>query len=257
LADNEPVFTPQEFIQYVAASRNVSVETIQVPRRLLMTYLRDAYDHAKTLIDGKPVGWWFYGDAQPFCVGQFNGAEIGLGRFWIGAPAAIMTLEEVIACGAKVIFEVGVAGGLQSYLQPADIVVVTRAIRDEGTSHQYLRADETVESSARLRDRLVSRLKETGIRHFVGPVWSTDAVYRETRGKFRSFRDAGALAVDMETSAVFALARYRGVEAASVQVISDVLSETGWLQAWRQESVRQQTQALLTAVLQVLSEITC
>jgi uridine phosphorylase len=222
-----------------------------------MTYLRDAYDHAKIIINGKPVEWWFYGDAQPFCVGQFNGAEIGLGRFWVGAPAAIMTLEEVIACGAKVIFEVGVAGGLQSYLQPADIVVATRAIRDEGTSHQYLGADETVESSARLRDRLVSRLKEGGIRHFVGPVWSTDAVYRETHGKFRKYRDAGALAVDMETSAVFALARYREVEAASVQVISDVLSETGWLQAWRQESVRQHTQALLSAVLQVLSEITC
>jgi uridine phosphorylase len=36
------------------------------------------------------------------------------------------------------IFEVGLAGGVQPYLKPGDIVVVTEAIHDEGTSHNYL-----------------------------------------------------------------------------------------------------------------------
>ena len=44
-------------------------------------------------------------------------------------------------------------------------------------------------------------------------------------GKFRRFRDSGVLAVDMETSAIFAVAKYRGVEVASAQVISDILTE--------------------------------
>ncbi len=58
----------------------------------------------------------------------------------------------------------------------------------------------------------------------------------------------------METSAIFAIAKYRNVEAASAQVISDVLTETGWLQAWEGQSVREKTEILLKAVLEALSE---
>jgi len=36
----------------------------------------------------------------------------------------------------------------------------------------------------------------------------------------------------MKTSAIFSVAKFRGVEAASAQVISDVLAEDGWLQAF-------------------------
>lgn len=180
--------------------------------------------------------------------------EIGVGRFWIGAPAAAFTLEEAIACEAKTIFEVGVSGALQTFLQPGDIIVVTEAIRDEGTSHHYLPTEVKVEASARLRDKLIEHLMDGKIRHFVGPVWSTDGVYRETRSKFRRFRDGGVLAVDMETSAIFTVAQYRNVEAASVQVISDVLTENGWLQAFGHQSVRENTEVLLKAVLEVLSK---
>jgi len=138
-----------------------------------------------------------------------------------------MTLEELIACGARTIFEVGTAGGLQNFLKPGSVVVVTEAIRDEGTSRHYLHTKMKVESSMQLRDRLVDCLRKKEIKHYVGPVWSTDGVYRETRGKFRRSRGRGTLAVNMETSAVFALARFRGVEAASAQVISDILTERG------------------------------
>jgi uridine phosphorylase len=219
-----------------------------------MTYQRSIYEYAKKLINGRLVDWWFYGESQPFCVGRFNDVEIGLGRFWIGASAAVMTLEEVIACGAKTIFEVGLSGGLQTFLQAGDIVVVTEAIRDEGTSYHYLSPKTKVESSPRLRNKLVKRLNETETRHFVGPVWSTDGVYRETLGKFRKFKKAGVLAVNMETSAIFAVAKYRNVETASAQVISDVLTEEGWLQAWEHRLVRENTEALVRLVLEALSQ---
>ncbi|MGA8903648.1 MAG: nucleoside phosphorylase [Candidatus Bathyarchaeia archaeon] len=251
---DEAIFNPSDFIRYVARNRGVAVETIVAPHRLLLTYQRATYESAKELIDGKAVDWWFYGDVQPFCVGRFNDVEIGVGRFWIGAPAATMTLEELIVCGAKTIFEVGLAGGLQDFLKPGDIVVATEAIRDEGTSHHYLPPETKVYSSARLREGLVDSLKRKAVKHFVGPVWSTDAVYRETRNKFRGLKNGGVLAVDMETSAILALAKYRNVEAASAQVISDVLTETGWLQAWQDQSLREGTQVLLRTVFEVLSK---
>ncbi len=254
MGEDEAVFTPSDFIRYVAESEKVSADTIKVPQRLLMTYQGHAYEYAKKLIGGRCVDWWMYGESQPFCIGRFKDVEIGLGRFWIGAPAAAMTLEEAIACGAKMIFEVGLSGGLQAFLQPGNIVVVTEAVRDEGTSNHYLSPKVRVESSVRLRDKLIKSLNGRKIKHFVGPVWSTDGVYRETRGKFRKFKNAGVLAVNMETSAIFAVAKYRDVEAASAQVISDILTETGWLQAWEHQSVEDRTEILLRAVLEVLSE---
>jgi len=253
LSEDESIFTPSDYIRYVAENRKVPVDTMRVPQRLLMTYQRSTYEYAKNLIDGKPVEW-IYGESQPFCIGRLNDVEIGVGRFWVGAPAAAFTFEEAIACGAKTIFEVGVSGGLQTFLQPSDIIVVTEAIRDEGTSYHYLPPEVKVESSMRLRNRLIKHLNDRKIRHFVGPVWSTDGAYRETRVKFQRFRDGGVLAVDMETSAIFAVAKYRNVEAASAQVISDVLSENGWLQAFGHQSVRESTEVLLKAVLEVLSE---
>lgn len=254
LNENESVFTPADFIRSIARDRKLKAESLSVPERLLMTYQRSTYDNARKLIRGRSLKWWMYGDAQPFCVGRFNDVEVGLGRFWIGAPAATMTLEEVIACGSKMIFEVGLSGGLQPTMYPGDIVVATRAIRDEGTSNHYLPSEINVESSNRLREKLTEHLTRLKTKHLVGPVWSTDGVYRETRAKCRKFKNDGVLAVNMETSAIFALAQYRNVEAASAQVISDVLSETGWLQAFEHQPVRVNTQILLKEVLETLSE---
>lgn len=194
-----------------------------------------------------------YGESHPFCIGRFNNVEIGLSRFWIGASAVAMMLEEVIACGAKIISEVGISGGLQSFLKPSDIVVVTEAIRDEGTSAHCLSSEAKVESSKRLRKSLVQHLDEENIKHFVGHVWITDGVYRETRNKVRKFRKTGVLAANMETFAIFAVAKFRNVEAASAQVISDILTETGWLQAFEHQSVRENTKVLLKSVLEALS----
>ena len=254
MSEDKPIFTPHDFIHYVAKVRNVSVDAIKVPERLVFTYQRRTYEHAKNVIRGKPVEWWIYRESQPFCVGKLNNVEVGLGLFWIGAPAVVMTLEEVIACGAKKIIEVGVSGGLQSFLKPGDMIVATEAIRDEGTSYHYFPPEVKVESSKRLRENLIKRLSELNIEYHVGPVWSTDGVYMETIGKFRRFKESGVLAVNMETSAVFALAKYRNVEVASLQVISDILSETGWLQAFEQQTVRENSKKVIEVALEALSK---
>ena len=91
------------------------------------------------------------------------------------------------------------------------------------------------------------------VKYCAGSVWSTYGVYRETIKKFRKFRDAGVLAVDMETSAVFAVAKYRKIEAASAMVVSDILAETGWLQAFEHDSVIGNAGLLLKCVLEALT----
>lgn len=253
LSDDESVCKPSDAVSYAAKSKKVSIESLGIPQRLVLTYQRSTFECARNLIKGKCVEW-LYGESQPFCVGQVDGLEVGVGRFWIGAPAAGFTLEEAIACGAKTVFEVGVSGGIQSNLQPGDIVVVTGAIRDEGTSYHYFPPEVEVESDIPLRDKLIEHLKEKRIRHLIGPVWSTDGAYRETRGKLGKFKQRGILTVNMETSAVFAIAKYRNVKAASAQVTSDILTENGWQLAFGDQSIRESTKVLLKAVIETISE---
>jgi uridine phosphorylase len=252
LSDDESVSRPSDAIDYIAKQKKVPVESLRIPQLLILTYQRNTFDCAKNLVKGN-CAEWLYGESQPFCVGRFNDSEVGVGRFWIGAPAAAFTLEEAVACGARTVFEVGVSGGIQLHLQPSDIVVVTKAIRDEGTSYHYFPREVEVESDILLRDELIEHLTSKGIRHFVGPVWSTDGAYRETRSKLRKFRNDGVLAVDMETSAIFAIAKYRNIRAASAQVISDVLTEKGWKLAFGHESVRESTETLLKNVLETIT----
>lgn len=252
VSEDESISKPSDAVRYCADCRKVSVESLRIPERLILTYQRATFDCAKEFVNGRCVDW-LYGESQPFCVGRINGLDVGVGRFWIGAPAAVATLEEAIACGVNTIVEVGISGGIQPNLQLGDVIVVTGAVRDEGTSHHYFPSHVPVESDIGIKNRIIERLTKEGIRYFVGPVWSTDAVYRETWGKIQRFKKEGVLAVNMETSAILAIAKYRNVRAASVQVVSDVLAEDGWHIAFGDKSVKESTRSLLKIVLETIS----
>ena len=249
---DEPVFTAADVIKYAADDRKVAIESFSVPERVIVTYQRSVFEHVQQIFRGEPKEW-LHGDAQPFLIMSVANVEIGIARSWIGSPAAALTLEELIACGAKKVFEVGCVGALQATLQPGDMVVVSEAVRDEGTSRHYFPQNVKLESSLRLRNFLAGVLSEKGVQYRIGPVWTTDGVYRETKEKLLRFRRRGVLGVDMETSALFAVAKYRGVEIASAQVVSDVLSQDGWLPAFRHESVREGLKALTECVVEALA----
>ena len=253
MSEDDAIFTPEGFIQYEARHRGVDKEYFRIPNRLILLYRRSAFEYARQVLNGKVLDW-LYSEPSPRCVGAVDGKEIGVFRAWVGAPAAAFMLEELIACGAKSVFEVGIAGCLQPLLKPGDILVVTEALRDEGTSNHYFQPEVRLEASPKLRNLLIQRLNIKGIKHQVGPVWTTDGAYRETKSKLSKFRSQGAVAVNMETSALFAVAKYRNIEIASAQVISDILSEEGWRPAFKHEKVSGSLQTLLNVVIEALAE---
>lgn len=252
LDEDKPIFTPEDSIRYEASRRGVDVEQIQVPSRLVFFYQKRAFDYVSQVLDGKMK--WIYGSSCPVSIRVVGSKEIGAIRAWFGAPAAAAMLEELIVCGAERIFEVGMAGSLHS-LKPGEIVVVTEAIRDEGTSNHYFSPEVRLESSPVLKNLLIRHLNRKAIKYHVGPVWTTDGIYRETWSKLLTYRKQGALAVNMESSALFAVAKYRNVEIASVQVISDVLSKEGWQPAFNHEKVQDGLRVLLDVVFEALAEI--
>lgn len=146
----------------------------------------------------------------------------------VGAPLAVMLAETLIAWGARSLVLLGWCGALSDSVTIGDLVLPASAFVDEGTSRHY--AAEASESTA--SPRLIRCLSEAGSALGIGiqrgAVWTTDAPFRETREKVLAFRRRGALAVEMECSALFTLGAFRSAEVAALLVVSDDLSSLTW-----------------------------
>lgn len=145
----------------------------------------------------------------------------------IGAPQGAMILEKLIALGARRVILLGWAGGLQTDLTPGDILLPDQALSEEGTSGHYSE-EKRPRASLRLLQELGQAMKEENLSFQQGPVWTTDAPYRETVEKVRAFQAQGVLGVDMETSAIFTVGAFRGIETAAILIVSDDLSGMIW-----------------------------
>ncbi len=146
----------------------------------------------------------------------------------MGAPLAGALLEEVIALGCRYFIACGGAGALRGDLALGHLVVVSSAIRDEGTSYHYLPAARRVDADREARRVLESVLDRRGAPYVVGQTWTTDAPYRETPLKIAARRDEGRLTVEMEASALAAVAAFRGVPLAQVVYCGDDLAGDSW-----------------------------
>ena len=143
----------------------------------------------------------------------------------IGAPSTAAAMEKAIVCGGKNFLILGRAGGLGSDVRLNDIVLCSKAIRDEGTSHHYINSSKYVMPTKSLTSELAKKMLENGIKFSKGPTWTTDAIFAETKKEVRKYSDEGVLTVDMEAAAMFAVAKKRNVNASAAFVVSDILNK--------------------------------
>jgi len=155
--------------------------------------------------------------------------SIGItGNFGIGAPMAAILLEELAAYGIENFISIGTAGALQKDLKLGSFVVCSKAIRDEGTSHHYLEGEKYAYPSESLTQTIVQTMEKLGKEYTLGTSWTTDAPFRETIKEIEQYKGEGVSTVDMEASAIFSVAKYLHVDAASIFTISDYLGEKEW-----------------------------
>lgn len=145
----------------------------------------------------------------------------------IGSPAAVTMIEEIISMGAKKIIAIGSAGALQDRTV-GDIILPTRAIRDEGTSYHYLRPGKYTRPTKKLLQKIENVLKNEKISYTKGTTWTTDCPYRETFRKINKYKKEGVETVEMEASALFAIGKARKVQVASIFWISDQIGKKKW-----------------------------
>ena len=97
--------------------------------------------------------------------------------------------------------------------------------------------------------------KRVGVRTFAGPVWTTDAIYREMPTQVKMLREQGVLGVEieMETSAIFAVAKFRKIRAGCILRFSDSLANLKWeMQWWHPEYTRLALETSPKVILEAL-----
>ncbi len=148
---------------------------------------------------------------------------------FIGAPYAVMLFETLIAWGVQRVIFLGWCGAVSPSVAIGDIILPTGSFIDEGTSGSYVKEEDGISCpSDSLRQKVKAELTAHEMSFHEGTVWTTDAIYRETEAKIRYYQKRNVLAVEMETSAVFTVGRFRNIEVSAILVVSDELSTSEW-----------------------------
>lgn len=159
---------------------------------------------------------------------QLGGATIGFMMAPVGAPLCVGVFEEAFALGAETAVVFGNCGVLDKAIADCAIIVPTSALRDEGTSCHYAPPGDEIAVNARYREVFAAILTEYGVSSTAGKAWTTDAFFRETPDKVAARKAAGCVCVDMECSALAALAQFRGKEVFQFFYAGDNLDAEAW-----------------------------
>lgn len=163
----------------------------------------------------------------------------------VGAPLAVLTMEKLIALGAKRIILFGWCGTIADNLKVGDIVIGEAAISGEGTSRYYQASSPAMPSVSLVHD-IEELLSSECLDYSKANVWSTDAPYREDRIFIEKLhRDADVSCVDMEYSALCAVAAFRGIEFAALFLVSDELYRKKWKPGFTSREFRDKSSLLV------------
>jgi purine-nucleoside phosphorylase len=187
--------------------------------------------------------------------GDDSTANFSLAGPAVGAPYGVALLETLIVWGAQKILFFGWCGSISPDVRIGDIIVPTGAFIDEGTSGHYNADENEISSpSPEMPEQIKAALREKGLGFHEGPIWSTDAIYRETREKVAYFQSKGSLAVEMELSALFTVGKFRGANVGGLLVVSDELSSFTWRPGFK-DPLFQESRMAVTEVIKNLCQI--
>ena len=159
---------------------------------------------------------------------NYKGASIGMYMSPVGSPACVSTAEEIFAMGAETLILFGTCGVLDRSIEDCSVIIPDRAVRDEGTSYHYAPASREIPVNPRYMETFTGLLGELGLKYIVGKTWTTDGIYRETRDKVNRRRQSGCICVDMECSAMAAMAGFREQELFQFFYAADNLDGEVW-----------------------------
>lgn len=209
----EPHFTPKKMLSMLGLQPDSLGPYALIPgpkerSQMLLGMLKDAaknfsfldYEMHTGTIDGKRV-----------TVG--NG-----GRF---APDTAMTTEILCAAGAESLIRIGSCGSLQDHVKIGDLVIVTGAIRGEGTTSYYVPKNFSTVAHPDIVRALQRAAESLRVRYHLGRVFTTDALFQETPELIQELNEQNVSSIDMVTSSFLTIGQLRQKKAGAILAVSD------------------------------------
>ena len=146
--------------------------------------------------------------------GKLLGEPVAVCSTGIGEPSAAIAAEELIECGADTFIRVGTSGGIDHKVRGGDIVIAMSAVRQEGTTREYMPIEYPATADFEVVSALAEAAQKLKFNHHIGVIQSKDSFYGECRPqiqpvaaeleqKWSAWKAAGVLTSEMECAALF------------------------------------------------------
>ena len=159
---------------------------------------------------------------------KYKKLDIAIYMSYVGSPACVMEYEDILELGLEKLIMFGTCGVLDKNIEDLAIIIPTSAIRDEGTSYHYEKASDEITINNSYIEDFKHILKEHNYSYTEGKTWTTDAIYRETKSKLAKRKQQGCICVDMESSAMAAVSKFRNKEFFQFFYAADNLDNVSW-----------------------------
>ncbi len=153
--------------------------------------------------------------------GAINGKRVTVGNGGRYAPDTAITTEILCAAGAESLIRLGSCGSLQDRVKIGDIVIVTGAIRGEGTTSYYVPKNFSTVAHPDIVGALKKAAESLGVRSHLGWIFTTDALFQETPELIQELNQQNVSSIDMVTSTFLTIAQLRGKKAGAILAVSD------------------------------------
>lgn len=159
--------------------------------------------------------------------GYLDGEKILVISTGMGGPSTAMCVEDLYQIGVHTIIRIGTCGGMQLNVESGDLILPTGAIRQDGTTLEYVNIEYPAVSDFDVTLALRNAAQKQGFRYHTGVVQSKSSFYGqhdpmrmpcgiELKNKYDSWIKAGALGSEMECSTAFTVAGILRMRAGAV-----------------------------------------
>lgn len=166
--------------------------------------------------------------------GTLLGEAVSVTSTGMGCPSTAIALEELIACGADTFIRVGTAGRISDLAKDERTlgVVNTAAVREEGTTKQYVPVEFPAVANRQVVDALITAAKRREAPFVEGITLSKDSFYSYVfpdtvpvsdgmKARQEIWKRAGVVSTEMEAAAIFVISSVRNCRSGGIMAFSD------------------------------------
>jgi uridine phosphorylase len=209
----EPHFTPQKMLSMLGLKANSLGPYALIPgpkerAQMLLGALKDPTKNF-TFLD------------YEMHTGSIDGKRVTVGNGGRFAPDTAMTTEILCAAGVESLIRIGSCGSLQDHVKIGDLVIITGAIRGEGTTSYYVPRNFSTVAHPHIVRALQEAAESLRVRYHLGRIFTTDALFQETPELIQELNEQNVSSIDMVTSTFLTIAQLRQKKAGAILAVSD------------------------------------